>query len=75
MLPWSFLLGGSVSKFSATLETVHDEVFGTVELPADDPAAALDCLAALVNVVGEQYGVAPDQVVRDLYAMVTGRVK
>lgn len=64
-----------MAKFSAALETAHDEVFGTVELPADDPAAALDCLAALVNVVGEQYGVEPHQVVRDLFSMVTGRVR
>lgn len=61
-------------KMRVSLSQRGDEIRGTVELPAD-PAFVLDGLALVVERVAAQYKVTEAEVVQDLYAIVTGRVK
>ena len=61
-------------KLRVSLTQQRDEIKGTIELPGD-PAFVLEALALVVEQTAQQFEVSPDQVVRDLYSLVTGRVK
>lgn len=61
-------------KMRITLTQQHDEIKGTIETPGD-PAFVLDCLALIIEHAAEKFEVTPDAVVRDLYSIVTGKVR
>lgn len=56
-------------KFRASFSSIKDEFKGTVELPANDPALALECTVAIIERISDQYDVSVDDVIRDLWRM------
>lgn len=61
-------------KMRVSLSQRGDEIGGTVELPRDG-VFVLEGLALVVETFARQHGVTPDEVVRDLYSIVCGKVK
>lgn len=61
-------------KMRVSLTQQNDDIKGTVELPGD-PAFVLECLALTIEQVAKQFDVTPNEVVNDLYSIVTGKVR
>ena len=61
-------------KMRITITQQRDEIKGTIETPGD-PAFVLDCLALIVEHMAAKFEVTSDAVVRDLYSIVTGKVR
>lgn len=61
-------------KLRITLTQLRDEIKGTIETPGD-AAFVLDCLALVIEHTAAKFEVTPDVVVRDLYSIVTGKVR
>ena len=62
------------NRLRISLTESNEEIKGTIELPGD-PAFVLECLQMTIERVAIQFEITPDAVVRDLYSMVTGKVK
>lgn len=62
-------------RYRATFSQRGDEIAGTINRENCDAAFVMECLHEQVIYLAKQTGIDPGEVVRDLYAVVTGRVK
>ena len=65
----------SQPKYRATFSQRGDEIAGTINWEGCDGAFVLECLHEQVVYLAKQGNLDPAEVVRDLYTVVTGRVK
>lgn len=63
-----------MNKMRVSLAQRGDEIRGTVEL-CTDGVFVLEGLAMIVEQFARQHNVSPEEVVRDLYSVVCGKVK
>ncbi len=63
-----------MNKMRVSLVQKHDEIGGTVQSEGD-ALFVLECLALIVEQVAKKSGVAPGEIVQDLYSLVMRRVK
>lgn len=63
-----------MNKMRVSLVQRGDEIRGTVEL-CTDGVFVLEGLAMVVEQFARQHNVSPEEVVRDLYSVVCGKVK
>lgn len=61
-------------RMRATFSQRGQEIAGTISVEGDG-LFMLECLALLVENLAAKVGQPPDAVVRDLYSIVTGKVK
>lgn len=62
-------------RYRATFSQRADDISGTINWDGCDGAFVLECLHEQVVYLAKQGGLDPAEVVRDLYAVVTGKVK
>lgn len=65
----------SQPKYRATFSQRGDEIKGTINLDGCDGGFMLECLQEQVIYLAKVADITPGEVVRDLYALVTGKVK
>lgn len=65
----------SQPKYRATFSQRGDEIAGTIKWDGCDGAFVMDCLHEQVVYLAKQSGIDPGEIVRDLYSIVTGKVK
>ena len=63
-----------MNKMRVSLVQRGDEIRGTVEL-CTDGVFVLEGLSMVVEQFARQHNVSPEEVVRDLYSVVCGKVK
>lgn len=62
------------NKMRATFSQQGDEIKGFISVEGDG-LFMFECLALMVERLAEKVGTTPDDVVRDLYSVVMGKVK
>lgn len=62
-----------MNRMRVSLVEKHGEITGTVQSEGD-ALFVLECLSEVVQQIARRSGQEPAQVVRDLYALVMGRV-
>ena len=60
-------------KFRTSLTQKGDEIKGQISTDGN-AAFNLECVALIVESISKQFDVTPDQVVRDLYSIVCGKI-
>lgn len=65
----------SQPKYRATFSQRGDEIKGTINWDGCDGAFVMECLHEQVVYLAKQGNLDPGEVVRDLYAVVMGKVK
>ena len=65
----------SQPKYRATFSQRGDEIAGTINRENCDFAFVMECLHEQVVYLAKQSGIDPGEIVRDLYSIVTGKVK
>jgi len=65
----------SQPKYRATFSQRGDEIKGTINWGGCDGAFVMECLQEQVIYLAKVADITPGEVVRDLYALVTGKVK
>lgn len=63
------------SKYRATFSLRGDEIVGSINIDQCDNAFILECINEQVLQLAKQSGIDPKEVVKDLYSLVTGKVK
>ena len=63
------------ARYRATFSQRGDEIAGTINWEGCDGAFVMECLHEQVIYLAKQTGVGPGEIARDLYSMVTGKVK
>lgn len=63
------------ARYRATFSQRGDEIKGTINWDGCDGAFVLECLHEQVVYLAKQVDLDPGEVVRDLYAVVMGKVK
>ena len=63
------------ARYRATFSQRGDEIAGTINWEGCDGGFVLECLQEQVIYLAKVADITPGEVVRDLYALVTGKVK
>lgn len=63
-----------MSRLRISLSQRQGSLAGVVDLPGDDPGFVLEALALTIERFSLQSGVAPAQIIQDVYAIVLGKV-